>query len=283
MGGDVGVRGTQPILDAQHRPTLSSFALSNVLLAFDYDGTLAPIAPTPERARMRRRTRRLLSTTATLYPCVVISGRARDDIAQRLSGIPVWHIFGNHGLESDSVPAPPTAQTRLWVQRLNHDLAAFEGVVVEDKGLTVTVHYRRAADRPQAVAAIQTAIRGLPGVRIVDGSEAVNLLPLGGANKGIALRDALRRFACQTAIYVGDDATDEDVFANIGVDHVLGIRVGAAIMSAAGYHVESQEAVDTLLEALIEIRKATIPSDGGTGTTRRQTSLTWRPERGRAR
>jgi trehalose 6-phosphate phosphatase len=252
--------------------------LSNVLLAFDYDGTLAPIAATPKRARMRRCTRRLLSTTAILYPCVVISGRARDDIARRLSGIPIWHVFGNHGLESDSAPEHPTAQTRLWVERLNHDLTAHKGVVVEDKVLTVTVHYRRAADRSRAVAAIEAAVRDLPGVRIVGGNDAVNLLPLGDANKGVALREALSRFACQSAIYVGDDATDENGFATVA-QPLLGIRVGPAVGSAAGYHLESQEAVDTLLEALIKIRKDTVTSNGSTFTTRAPTFLAWRRER----
>jgi trehalose-6-phosphatase len=69
------------------------------------------------------------------------------------------------------------------------------------------------------------------------------------------LRDALRRFACETAVYVGDDGTDEDAFANGGSHRVLGIRVGAAADSAAGYHLETQDEVDTLLEALIELRK----------------------------
>jgi trehalose 6-phosphate phosphatase len=255
MGRNVGVSPTQPILAAQYRPILASFALSNVLLAFDYDGTLAPIARTPERARMRRRTRRLLADIALLYPCVVISGRALDDVVRRLSGIPVWHTFGNHGLESDSARPRQTAQIRRWVERLTRDLSAHKGVVIEDKGLTVTVHYRTAVDRPLAIAAIQRSIRELTDARTIDGSEAINLLPAGGADKGVALRDALRRFACETAVYVGDDGTDEDAFANGGSQRVLGIRVGAAADSAAGYHLETQDEVDTLLEALIELRK----------------------------
>ena len=245
---------TQPILQEDHRATLSGFAHSNVLLAFDYDGTLVPIARTPGAVRMTGRTRALLTTTASLYPCVVISGRALDDIARRLAGVPVWHVFGNHGLESWSARARPTAQTRAWVHKLSRDLADHPGVVIEDKGLSVTVHYRGAHDRSQAIEAIQAAVVGLPGARIIGGKEAVNLLPFGGADKGVAVRDALRLFACQTAIYVGDDTTDEDAFAACGPHKVLGIRVGAAGSSAARYHLESQSDIDLLLEALIDMR-----------------------------
>jgi trehalose 6-phosphate phosphatase len=248
------VSATQPILQEKHRPTLSSFALSNVLLAFDYDGTLVPIHSKPDGVVMRAATRRLLATAASLYPCVVISGRRLDDIAARLAGVPVWHVFGNHGLESWAASAHPTAQTRTWVRKLTRDLVNHPGVVVEDKGLSVTVHYRGARDRPKAIEAIEAAIRGLPGARIIGGKEAVNLLPFGGADKGVALRDALRLFACQTAIYVGDDATDEDAFAAAGPHQLLGIHVGAAQSSAARYHVESQAEIDLLLEALIAVR-----------------------------
>jgi trehalose 6-phosphate phosphatase len=248
------VNATQPILHEQHRATLSSFALSNVLLAFDYDGTLVPIASNPEAVAMRACTRSLLTTAAGLYPCVVISGRKLDDIAGRLAGIPVWHVFGNHGLESWSASAHPTTQTRAWVRKLMHDLANYAGVFVEDKGLSVTVHYREAHDRPNAIEAIEAAIRGLPGARIVGGKESVNLLPFGGADKGVALRDAIRLFACQTAIYVGDDATDEDAFAAAGPHQLLGIHVGPKPSSAAGYHIDSQTEVDALLRELIEVR-----------------------------
>lgn len=241
------------MLAAEHRSPLTAYALSNVLLAFDYDGCLAPIAATPARARMRRATRRLLADVAALYPCVVISGRALEDIARRLAGIPVWHVFGNHGLESESGRGRPVDQTRAWVRRLTNALSGHAGVVIEDKGFSVTVHYRGASDRPAAVAAIDAAVQGLPGARIMGGEEAVNLLPFGGADKGVAVRDALRLFACETCIYVGDDETDEDAFA-AARDRVLGIRIGGAASSNARYHLESQGYIDVLLLRLIQLR-----------------------------
>ena len=91
--------GTVDVLSPHHRPILAGFALSNVLLAFDYDGTLAPIATTPAAAKMRSTTERLLARASRRYPCVVISGRMLADISQRVQEIPLWYVFGNHGFE----------------------------------------------------------------------------------------------------------------------------------------------------------------------------------------
>jgi trehalose 6-phosphate phosphatase len=191
---------------------------------------------------------------ARRYPSVVISGRKLDDIARRLAGIPLWHVFGNHGFESQVRNGTPHEQTRAWVARLTEALAGHDGIVVEDKGHTVTVHYRMARNRRHAADLIAQAVYGLPGARIIEGTEAINLLPFGGADKGVALQDALRLFACDTAIYFGDDATDEDAFGAADPDQVMGIRVGAARGSKARFHVPSQLAVDQLLQVLADLR-----------------------------
>ena len=69
----------QNILSKANRELLEQFAWSNVLLAFDFDGTLAPIVDDPERACMRAKTRRQLEQAAELYPTIVISGRSQED------------------------------------------------------------------------------------------------------------------------------------------------------------------------------------------------------------
>lgn len=234
--------------------TLASFAHSNVLLAFDYDGTLAPIAATPARARMRRDTRELLARVARLYPCVVISGRALNDLARRLRRIPVWYLFGNHGLEPAAPglnePTPASEWARLLRRRLTRD----SGIVIEDKRYSLTIHYRNARNRAEAIAAIDRAIQDVPGARALGGSEAVSLLPHSGADKGVALRQACRQFACDSAIYVGDDATDEDAFASSYPEELLTIRIGATHASRARYHLTCQDEIDDLLGVLIDLR-----------------------------
>jgi trehalose 6-phosphate phosphatase len=242
------------ILAARNLPVLSGFALSNVLLGFDYDGTLAPIAPTPEHAAMRSRTRQLLARVSRRYPCVVISGRALDDIATRMKRIPLWYVFGNHGLEPASPGIVRSGPTADWLRRLRQQLPDHPGVFIEDKKHTLTIHYRAARDRRRAVAAIDEAVRELRGARVVGGKDAVNLLPRGGPNKGVALQRAMRLFGCTTALYVGDDDTDEDAFGVEPPDRLLGIRVGRAPDSRAPYYLESQEGIDELLRLLIDLR-----------------------------
>lgn len=83
----------------QSRKILTQFALSNVLVVFDYDGTLSPIVSNRGQAPMRRRTRDLLACVCAEYPCAIISGRALSDVSNCLDGIGVRYVVGNHGLE----------------------------------------------------------------------------------------------------------------------------------------------------------------------------------------
>lgn len=245
---------THDILAARHLPALRTFTRTHVLLAFDYDGTLSPIAPTPERARLPVTTKRLLARVAKKYPMVVISGRALADISERVAEIGVQHIFGNHGLEWSGAASRPRTQVHRWVQQLTEQLADQPGVVVEDKAHTVSVHYRAAPDQEEALHVIMPIVRKLPEVRIINGAAAVNLLPKHGANKGVALRRALELNACDTAIYVGDDDTDEDAFGAVKPEKLLSIRVGPSEASRARYHLASQASIDAFLNELIAMR-----------------------------
>jgi len=241
---------------------LNGFALSNVLMAFDYDGTLAPIAATPGAARMREATRRLLARVAQRYPCVVISGRALHDVTRRLEGIPVWYVFGNHGLDSPAGSASVPA-ARDWLHTLQQRLPPTEGLIVEDKGQSITIHYRNVPDKAGIVAAINEAVAGLDGARALAGIEAISVLPRDGRNKGLALQEARRQFACDTALYIGDDETDEDAFASGEPAQLLSIRIGRQMPTRAGYCLERQEDIDALLRALLAARDERRPGTHG--------------------
>jgi trehalose 6-phosphate phosphatase len=248
------VNRTHDILAARHLPALRTFARTDVLLAFDYDGTLSPIAPTPERARLPATTKRLLVRVAKTYPLVVISGRALADISERVTEIGVQHVFGNHGLEWSGGPSRPRAQVHRWVIQLTEQLSGQRGVLIEDKTHSVSVHYRSAPNQEEALRVIMPIVRTLPEVRIICGAAAVNLLPKHGANKGVALCRALEITGCDTAIYVGDDETDEDAFGALKPEKLLSIRIGRSDASRARYHLDAQESIDLFLHALIEAR-----------------------------
>lgn len=241
------------ILSPRNLPALASFAASNVLLAFDYDGTLAPIAASPAAARMRAETRRWLTRVAQRYPCVVISGRPLDDLAERLNSIPVWYLFGNHGFEPHVGNDEHAARVRDWVVRLSEHLPLEQGLVIEHKKYSVTVHYRHVRNKRRVIAAIAEAVRKLPDVRAVRGSEAINLLP-SGTHKGVAVQQARRQFACDTVIYIGDDDTDEDAFVSAPPERLLSIRVGSRGSTRARYRLRTQRDIDALLHQLILLR-----------------------------
>jgi trehalose 6-phosphate phosphatase len=244
------------ILAKRNLATLANFACSNVLLGFDYDGTLAPIVSNPAHASMRAATRRLLARVAKRYPCVVISGRSRDDIARRVKGVSLWQVFGNHGFEPWESRAGALALVGEWVRQLQARLSGCDGIVVEDKKYSVTVHYRQARMKAQALGTIVKAVRNLPNVRVRSGDEAVNLTVCDGPDKGIALQRARRVLACETAIYVGDNGTDEDAFASGPQDQLLAVRVGASRSSRAGYCLKSQADIDRFLSSLLVLRSS---------------------------
>jgi trehalose 6-phosphate phosphatase len=243
------------ILAPAQRGLLRDLADSRVLLAFDFDGTLAPIVRDPEAAAMRRRTARLLAQVAAAYPCVVISGRARADVKHKLGRLRLREVVGNHGMEPwPGLPAASRLAER-WRKLIAARLPHLPGLVVEAKGPSLAIHYRQSRDRPAARRAILAAVADLPGARLVEGKMVVNLMPARAPTKGTAVLALARRLDCQAIIYIGDDDNDEDAFALAGHAHALGIRVGRSRRSLAGYFVRTQGALDDLLAVLGKLRQ----------------------------
>jgi trehalose 6-phosphate phosphatase len=242
------------LFNRANQALLETFAWSNVLLAFDYDGTLAPLVDAPAHATMRASTRRLLRRASRLYPIVVITGRAKADAVGRLRNIEVCRVVGNHGAEPSPNGEAMRRRVRLWLPLLKARLSRRQGVVVEDKGYSVAVHYRQARERNSTRRAVLTAVRSLKDVRVVGGKLVVNVLVPEAPHKGLALERERSHFACDTVIYVGDDITDEDVFELDRPGQLLSIRVGRKRTSAAPYYIRNQAEIDRLLETLVALR-----------------------------
>lgn len=235
---------------------LESFARSRLLLAFDFDGTLAPIVADREAAAMRASTRRLLAEACARYPCAVISGRAVADVRARLEGVGVGFVVGNHGVEPGPTAEGCEADVRALVPWLRRALDGVDGVDLEDKRFSVALHYRDARRRRDARAAIERALAAAPvPVRQVGGKLVVNALPERAANKGDALFELRAKAGADAALYVGDDVTDEDVFAHDQPGRLLSVRVGASRASAAPYFLRDQREVDALLARLVALRE----------------------------
>lgn len=240
------------ILADPYRSRVGRVAGPLTLLAFDFDGTLAPIVARPENAAMRDSTRARLAELASLRPLAIISGRALSDIQARVAGVPAAAIVGNHGIEPSPQMATARATVARWLPILARDVGALSGVMIENKGHSLSIHYRHADSGDDALAAIRDSVATLgEGVRVVEGIEVLNLIPLGAPNKGDALQRLRREQGAATVLYVGDEETDEDAFATLDHDTALGIRVGMTEGSRARYFVRSQDDIEALLDLLL--------------------------------
>jgi trehalose 6-phosphate phosphatase len=243
-------------------------------VALDFDGTLAPLVGDPAQASLRSATRHLLADLAQRYPCAVISGRSEEQLRRLLCGVTIWYAVGNDYLDRPDAADQSCRKVREWLPALRRDLCHFESLSIEDKGASLAIHYRHAADRRQAVEAIRAAAAALADVRVIPGKQVVNLVPAGAATKGAALERLRVQLGCDLALYVGDDTSDEDAFS--AGHHVIGVRVGHSSTSAARYFLRRQRDVDTLLQRLIALRRpagqlrSTDPSAFGRSRGRRE-------------
>jgi len=247
-------------------------AARRVLLLCDYDGTLTPIVDRPELAELSEKTRQMLQALArqSHFTVGIISGRALADLRQRV-GVSNIIYAGNHGLEIEgpgvSLVMPLAAEMRpvlrLINQVLNKALAPIRGVQVEDKGLTISVHYRmveesKTEEVTNAFERVIATARSLGKVRITSGKKVYEVRPAVEWDKGEAIALLIERFGKTKTkkellpIYLGDDQTDEDGFKVIEKHDGISVFVGEEIgSSAARYYLKSPAEVEQFLEQLI--------------------------------
>lgn len=204
-----------------------------LLVASDFDGTLASIVTDPAQARPDREAAVAVRTLSELPQThvAVISGRALGDLAGRMTGFGRPHLVGSHGSESEAgfgLPLPPESLHLL--QRLKQDVSeiakSIRGSWIEEKPAAIAFHYRNAEGRTGEDAAhvMLRDLGSLPGVFARRGKSVVELSVV-QTNKGLALRRLRQRLGAVAVLFVGDDSTDEDAFDSLnGPD--LGIKVG---------------------------------------------------------
>src|ERR1039458_5445195 len=152
------------LLSRASRAILKRLAQERTLCAFHFDGTLWPIVEHPGQAVMSGKTRSLLGRLAALYPCVIVSGRGRADLLGMLRGVKVAGRTGNHGAETEATTRKPQRRLERWKASLELELGALPGVWVEDKGLSLAVHYRQSPQETEARRRILAATRNLDQV-----------------------------------------------------------------------------------------------------------------------
>lgn len=212
-------------------------------VATDFDGTISRIAPTPEGAEVHPDCREWLRQLSQILPLVVIvSGRSAEDI-RRLVGLDRAVYIGNHGLdrwERGEIHAEPLAPDQAGhVRRIAEAarrLLASPGLVFEDKGTSVAIHYRLAADPELAREEASSLLRRLAvgtGLELVEGRRVLELRPGPMVNKGTALFDLLNRYDVVSAVYAGDDLTDADAFDGLRRWSSAGDRTAVAVAIAS--------------------------------------------------
>lgn len=197
-----------------------------LVLLLDFDGTLAPIVDRPELAAMPEPTRRALERLMARpgVEVAVVSGRGLADV-RALAAIPGIAYAGNHGMEIHGPGVdrihPEAAAARPVLERaareLEEAIAAVPGAFVEDKELTLSVHFRLAPrDRLDELhAIIRRVVDPLGGVHTTEGKQVIEVRPNVDWNKGKAvlfLLEQMRPPAGAPILYFGDDRTDEDAF-----------------------------------------------------------------------
>ncbi|HEX3649515.1 MAG TPA: trehalose-phosphatase [Pseudonocardiaceae bacterium] len=233
-----------------------------LLVASDYDGTLAPIVADPEQARPLTESVGALRVLAGLHEttAAVISGRALRDLAT-LSRLPSEvHLVGSHGSEFDvGFVHALDAEAKALHRRLSNELEALvegvTGVGLEVKPASIAVHVRRAEPETgeRILGSVRSGPASWPGVSVTEGKAVIELAVI-ATDKGHAL-DVLRHEAgASAAVFVGDDVTDERAFARLAGPDV-GIKVGTG-QSAATFRVADPDAVATVLAFLVEERRA---------------------------
>jgi trehalose 6-phosphate phosphatase len=251
-------------------------AARHILLLSDYDGTLTPIVERPELANLSQRTKEILQVLAHQHRFTVgiISGRALKDLQQR-AGIKGIVYAGNHGLEIEGPGVSfvnPVAEEikpvfRFLYQVLSNALATVRGALVEDKGLTLSVHYRMVdEDRSHEVRNIFEGIiamaRSLRKVRVTSGKKVYEVRPAVDWDKGKAIALLLDRYGNPKAgekplgIFLGDDLTDEDGFKMMDRHSGISIFVGEERSdSAAHYYLKSPTEVEQFLSMLVNMQR----------------------------
>ncbi len=230
----------------------------NIFLFLDYDGTLTPIVESPDKAVISEDMLSLIVKLNETIPVAVITGRSLKNIKEIID-IDKMIYAGNHGAEiwdgdrliaggrlTDSKQA-----LKKIVGELNEDLSAIKGVIVEDKGITASIHYRMVnSGEIYKMLNIFWSIadRYKDFFRITSGRKVFEIRPRGIWNKGDAVQWIWKNMDMnRTPVYIGDDVTDEDAFRVIREDG-FGISIGKS--NEADYYIDSQEEVRKLLELI---------------------------------
>jgi trehalose 6-phosphate phosphatase len=233
-------------------------------LFLDVDGTLLEIAREPHAVHVPERLCRILEQlqSATGGALALVSGRSLDQIDRLFAPLRL-SAAGLHGLERRNLgvkiekAAPNHGAFERARRRLSDFAEAHDGVLLEDKGLTLALHYRKAPELADAtIRAAETAVAESEGALVLLRGKMVCELKPPGVDKGRAIVAFLDEppFARRRPVFAGDDVTDEAGFVTINQRGGVSIRIGGGQRSAAAFGLPNVTAVHTWLLELLGAR-----------------------------
>jgi trehalose 6-phosphate phosphatase len=245
----LAVAGQQALLNLVRQPAL---------LAFDFDGTLAPLSEAPCAVYVSPPLAAALAHISQRYPVAVISGRQLDDLVPRLGFQPTI-VAGNHGAER---PGDLAGQTR-WERALDPARAILAryrafleraAIRVEDKRQSLALHFLGQPVPSAHVETFGALTSELDAVaRVFGGHRVVNVTPPAAPNKGDVIAETVRALGVAAALYIGDDLTDEDVFSS-APSHWVTARVRPpATGTAAHFRLDTQHEVVSVIAGLTRL------------------------------
>jgi len=232
------------------------------LIFLDFDGTLAQISRRPDTAKMSRSMRSMLRRLSRHAYVVVISGRKLSDLQRRVAirGISLagnhgfeWSAFGSRGYKAVTWGELVALDQARYI--LRHLVQEFSGASLEDKGFTMSVHYR-LVEKMSAVRfrrLVYRSLRAIPSarhLRLQRGKKIIEVRPASEWGKGACAHMLLRKKGARPTMYIGDDETDESAFSALK-KHGATIRIGTHPITAAQYRLPNQSAVGVFLRAVL--------------------------------
>ena len=246
----------RPLFDCWAQIARRVRATETVRLFLDFDGTLAPIRATPGEVGLPPATRLAIQRLVrhSHLHTAIVSGRRRADLISHLGlpGVQYWGMYGWERRAGRALPAGTCLVVARARDRLRSRLSGLSRVVLEDKTLGFSIHFRgappSAVRRARACLARELASQG-GSLHLVTGRKVWNVLPREVQGKGAAVREAIQRLRSPCLpIYVGDDATDEPAF--VALAGGITVRVGGARRTRARYWLSSPRQVRRFIERL---------------------------------
>ena len=252
------LRDIEPLRPLLEHPPLA--------LLSDIDGTLAPIVPHPDDARVTARAREAIRALIEVGVRVAfVTGRPLDT-ARRMVDTEDAYYAANHGLDvwADGRAEMPEAVRPYfgWARDVLREIGPIDvsGVIVEDKGAILAFHYRRADVEDDALASIRAAIASSEAAkhfRVQEGRKVYELRPPLEINKGTAARSLAERMGAKAVLAMGDDVTDVQMFEAVREMRVPSVVIGVwneespEVVKCADYFVRGVPGVEWLLEELV--------------------------------